>query len=39
MKYDAVLYDFDGTLLDTVPMIMESFRIAFMEACRMGIPG
>lgn len=31
MKYDAVLYDFDGTLLDTVPMIMESFRIAFLE--------
>lgn len=31
MKYDAVLYDFDGTLLDTVPVIMESFRIAFLE--------
>ena len=31
MKYDVVLYDFDGTLLDTVPVIMESFRIAFME--------
>jgi len=31
LKYDAVLYDFDGTLLDTVPVIMESFRIAFME--------
>jgi pyrophosphatase PpaX len=31
LKYDAILYDFDGTLLDTVPMIMESFRIAFLE--------
>ncbi len=31
MKYDVVLYDFDGTLLDTVPVIMESFRIAFLE--------
>ncbi len=31
MKYDAVLYDFDGTLMDTVPMIMESFRIAFLD--------
>jgi pyrophosphatase PpaX len=31
LKYDAVLYDFDGTLMDTVPMIMESFRIAFLD--------
>lgn len=31
MRYDAVLYDFDGTLVDTVPMILESFRRAFLE--------
>lgn len=31
MRYDAVLYDFDGTLADTVPMILESFRYAFLE--------
>lgn len=31
MRYDAVLYDFDGTLVDTVPMILECFQKAFLE--------
>ena len=31
MRYDAVLYDFDGTLVDTVPMILSCFHKAFME--------
>ena len=28
-KYDLVLYDLDGTLQDSVPLIMESFRAAY----------
>jgi len=31
LKYDAVLYDFDGTLADTVPMIVKTFQAAFQE--------
>lgn len=31
MRYDAVLYDFDGTLADTVPVIMDSFQYAFIK--------
>jgi len=31
LRYDAVLYDFDGTLVDTVPMILSCFHKAFME--------
>ena len=31
MRYDAVLYDFDGTLVDTIPMILSCFHTAFME--------
>ena len=31
MRYDVVLYDFDGTLADTVPVILQSFQNAFME--------
>lgn len=31
MRYDAILYDFDGTLADTVPMIVQSFQEAFKE--------
>ncbi len=31
MRYDVILYDFDGTLADTVPMIVKSFRIAYRE--------
>lgn len=31
MKYDAILYDFDGTLVDSIPMIVESFHIAYAE--------
>lgn len=29
MRYEAILYDFDGTLVDTIPMILSSFRYAF----------
>lgn len=28
-KYDLVLYDLDGTLQDSIPLIMESFRKAY----------
>ena len=28
-KYDAVFYDFDGTLVDTVPLITESFKLCY----------
>ena len=31
MKYDAVLYDFDGTLVDTVPVIVKCFQKAFLH--------
>ena len=31
MHYDAVLYDLDGTLVDTIPAIMKAFRKAFLE--------
>ena len=28
-KYDAVFYDFDGTLVDTIPLITESFKLCY----------
>ncbi len=28
-KYDAVFYDFDGTLVDTIPLITASFKMAY----------
>jgi len=31
LKYDAVFYDFDGTLVDTIPLIVKCFHIAFEE--------
>ena len=31
MRFDAVLYDFDGTLVDTIPMIVNSFHYAFQK--------
>ena len=31
MRYDAVLYDFDGTLVDTIPMIVNSFHFAYKK--------
>lgn len=31
MQYDCVLYDLDGTIIDSVPAILESFRRAFIE--------
>lgn len=31
LKYDAILYDFDGTLVDTIPLIIKCFHIAFEE--------
>ncbi|MDD3958887.1 MAG: HAD-IA family hydrolase [Clostridiaceae bacterium] len=31
LKYDAILYDFDGTLVDTIPLILKCFHIAFEE--------
>jgi len=30
-RYDVVLYDFDGTLVDTIPLIVKCFNIAFEE--------
>ena len=30
-KYDAVLYDLDGTLTDSVPLILKSFHMCYME--------
>lgn len=29
MRYDAILYDFDGTLVDSIPMIVKSFEMTF----------
>lgn len=31
LRYQAVLYDFDGTLVDTVPMILKCFHYAFTK--------
>jgi len=31
LRYDAVLYDFDGTIADTIPMILTCFQTAFMK--------
>ena len=31
LRYDAILYDFDGTLVDSIPMILACFQGAFME--------
>lgn len=31
MRYDAILYDFDGTLADTIPMIVKCHQAAFDE--------
>ena len=31
MSIKAVLYDFDGTLADTVPLILESFKAAYIK--------
>ena len=28
-RYDLVLYDLDGTLTDSIPLIMDSFRYAY----------
>ena len=30
-KYSAVLYDLDGTLTDSIPLIMNCFRLAYMD--------
>lgn len=30
-NYDCILYDFDGTLADTVPLIINSFRETYVE--------
>lgn len=30
-KYDCILYDFDGTLADTVPSILKSYKLAYEE--------
>jgi pyrophosphatase PpaX len=29
LRYDLVLYDLDGTLTDSIPLIMDSFRYAY----------
>lgn len=31
LRYEAVLYDFDGTLVDTIPMILKCFHYAFSK--------
>ena len=31
LKCDAVLFDMDGTILDTIPLITESFQYTFMK--------
>ena len=30
-KYDLILYDLDGTLIDSVPAIMNSFKMAYVK--------
>jgi pyrophosphatase PpaX len=35
--WDAVLFDLDGTLIDSVPLILESFHHSFM-ACGLPVP-
>ena len=30
-KYDCILYDFDGTLADSVPLIIDSFQKTYKE--------
>ncbi len=34
---DAMLFDLDGTLIDSVPLILDSFRHAF-SACGFAVP-
>ncbi|MCR5591623.1 MAG: HAD-IA family hydrolase [Lachnospiraceae bacterium] len=31
MKYDLILYDLDGTVWDSIPMIMKCFKHAYIE--------
>ena len=31
MKYDAVFYDLDGTIIDSVPVIMDSFHQTYID--------
>lgn len=31
MLYDAILYDLDGTLVDSVPLILRSYRQAYLD--------
>ena len=37
MRYDAVLYDLDGTLIDSIPSILKAFRQTFLDVT--GDPG
>ncbi len=30
-KYDAILYDLDGTITDSIPLIMNCFHLAYMN--------
>ncbi|SCW58723.1 pyrophosphatase PpaX [Ruminococcaceae bacterium YRB3002] len=30
-RYDAILYDLDGTLTDSIPLIMKCFHLAYIE--------
>lgn len=30
-KYDLILYDLDGTIWDSIPMIMKCFKMAYMD--------
>jgi pyrophosphatase PpaX len=36
--WDAILFDLDGTLIDSVPLILESFHHSFV-ACGLPVPG
>ncbi len=33
-KFKGILFDLDGTLLDTTPLIINSFQYAFAEVCK-----
>lgn len=37
-EVDAVLFDFDGTLVDTIPLILDSFRHATREVLGEAVP-
>ena len=32
-KYEAIFFDLDGTLTDSIPLIMKCFHLTYMEVC------